>query len=101
MLSLLVGETDFWSEAHAAFGGVQALPTETSAATMENVVAHLEQTTGRAAGGPGLGGASVGRGRGVEAVASTSMAENITVTVLFTVTVLTVFSSSVHTYLYA
>jgi hypothetical protein len=27
----------------------------------------------------------VGRGRGVEAVASTSMAENITVTVLFTV----------------
>jgi hypothetical protein len=55
----------------------------------------------RAAGGLGLGGASVGRGRGVEAVASTSMAENITVTVLFTVTVLTVFSSSVHTYLYA
>ena len=45
----------------------------------------------RAAGGLGLGGASVGRGRGVEAVASTSMAENITVTVLFTVTVLTVF----------
>jgi hypothetical protein len=43
----------------------------------------------------------VGRGRGVEAVASTSMAENITVTVLFTVTVLTVFSSNVHTYLYA
>ena len=33
----------------------------------------------------------MGRGRGVEAVASTSMAENITVTVLFTVTVLTVF----------
>ena len=43
----------------------------------------------------------MGRGRGVEAVASTSMAENITVTALFTVTVLTVFSSSVHTYLYA
>ena len=43
----------------------------------------------------------MGRGRGVEAVASTNMAENITVTVLFTVTVLTVFSSSVHTYLYA
>ena len=35
----------------------------------------------RAAGGLGLGGASVGRGRGVEAVASTSMAENVTVTV--------------------
>ena len=35
----------------------------------------------RAAGGPGLGGASVGRGRGVEAVGSTSMAENVTVTV--------------------
>ena len=34
-----------------------------------------------AAGGLGLGGASVGRGRGVEAVASTSMAENVTVTV--------------------
>ena len=35
----------------------------------------------RAAGGLGLGGASVGRGRGVEAVGSTSMAENVTVTV--------------------
>ena len=46
VLPLLVGETDFWSEAHAAFGGVQALPTQASAATMEKVVAHLEQTTG-------------------------------------------------------
>ena len=39
VLPLLVGETDFWSEAHADFGGVQALPTQTSAATMEPVVA--------------------------------------------------------------
>jgi hypothetical protein len=35
----------------------------------------------RAAGGPCLGGASAWRGRGAEAVASTNMAENITVTV--------------------
>jgi hypothetical protein len=46
VLPLLVGETDFWSEAHATFGGVQALPTQTSAATMEKVVGHLGQTTG-------------------------------------------------------
>ena len=46
VLPLLVGETDFWSEAHAAFGGVQALLTQTSAATMEKVVWHLGQTTG-------------------------------------------------------
>ena len=46
VLPLLVGETDFWSEAHAAFGGIQALPTSTSGATMEKVVAHLGQTTG-------------------------------------------------------
>ena len=46
VLPLLVGETDFWSEAHAAFGGIQALPVQTSAATMEKVVAHLGQTTG-------------------------------------------------------
>ena len=30
VLPLLVGETDFWSEAHAAFGGIQALPAQTS-----------------------------------------------------------------------
>ena len=36
----------------------------------------------RAARGPGLGGAPMGRGRGAEAIASTSMAaENTTVTV--------------------
>ena len=46
VLPLLVGETDFWSEAHAAFGGVQGLPQQTSAATMEKVVMHLGQTTG-------------------------------------------------------
>ena len=46
VLPLLVGETDFWSEAHAAFGGIQALPAQTSTATMEKVVAHLGQTTG-------------------------------------------------------
>ena len=46
VLPLLVGETDFWSEAHAAFGGIQALPTQVSSATVEKVVAHLDQTTG-------------------------------------------------------
>jgi hypothetical protein len=46
VLPLLVGETDFWSEAHAAFGGIQGLPTQVSTATMEKVVMHLEQTTG-------------------------------------------------------
>jgi hypothetical protein len=48
VLPLLVGETDFWSEAHAAFGGihVQSLPTQVSTATMDKVVMHLEQTTG-------------------------------------------------------
>jgi hypothetical protein len=46
VLPLLVGETDFWSEAHAAFGGIQALPTQVSSATVEKVVTHLEQTTG-------------------------------------------------------
>ena len=46
VLPLLVGETDFWSEAHAAFGGIQALPTQVSSATMDKVMMHLEQTTG-------------------------------------------------------
>jgi hypothetical protein len=46
VLPLLVGETDFWSEAHAAFGGIQGLSTGVSAATMDKVVMHLEQTTG-------------------------------------------------------
>jgi hypothetical protein len=46
VLPLLVGQTDFWSEAHAAFGGVHALPNQVSAATMEKVVMHLGQTTG-------------------------------------------------------
>jgi hypothetical protein len=46
VLPLLVGETDFWSEAHAAFGGIHGLPTQVSAATMEKVVMHLGQTTG-------------------------------------------------------
>ena len=45
VLPLLVGETDFWSEAHAAFGGIQALPDQVSVATMEKVVMHLGQTT--------------------------------------------------------
>jgi hypothetical protein len=46
VLPLLVGETDFWAEAHAAFGGIQSLPMQTSTATMEKVVTHLEKTTG-------------------------------------------------------
>jgi hypothetical protein len=46
VLPLLVGKTDFWSEAHAAFGGIHGLSTGVSAATMDKVVMHLEQTTG-------------------------------------------------------
>lgn len=44
--AVLVGESDFFADAHAAFGGVQALPNRPSAATMDKVVMHLRQTTG-------------------------------------------------------
>ena len=46
VLPLLVGESDFFADAHTAFGGIQALPARTSAATMEKVVMHLGETTG-------------------------------------------------------
>ena len=46
VLPLLVGESDFFADAHEAFGGIQTLPTNPSAATMENVVMHLKETTG-------------------------------------------------------
>ena len=45
VLPLLVGQTDFFVDAQA-FGGVQALPTRVSVATMEKVAEHLAQTTG-------------------------------------------------------
>ena len=45
MLPLLVGRSDFFVDAQA-FGGVQALPTRVSAATMEKVAVHLGETTG-------------------------------------------------------
>eukprot|EP01051_Picozoa_sp_SAG22_P007109 SAG22_NODE_489_length_9845_cov_5.954550_9_plen_401_part_00 len=46
VLPLLVGESDFFADAHTAFGGIQALPTKASAATMEKVTMHLSETTG-------------------------------------------------------
>ena len=46
ILPVLVGESDFFSDAHEAFGGIQALPTSPSAATMEKVLVHLHETTG-------------------------------------------------------
>jgi hypothetical protein len=48
VLPLLVGKTDFFTDAQEAFGGVQALPTGSSASTMAQVTTHLEQTTGDA-----------------------------------------------------
>eukprot|EP01051_Picozoa_sp_SAG22_P006427 SAG22_NODE_420_length_10739_cov_7.090320_13_plen_171_part_00 len=46
VLPLLVGESDFFADAHDQFGGIQALPTAPSEATMEKVVMHLRETTG-------------------------------------------------------
>ena len=46
VLPLLVGDSDFFADAHTAFGGIQALPVKASAATMEKVVMHLGETTG-------------------------------------------------------
>jgi hypothetical protein len=45
VLPLLVGERDFFTDAQAAFGGVQALPARGSVATMEKVVMHLGKTS--------------------------------------------------------
>lgn len=44
MLPLLVGEDDFFAET-SSFGGLAALPAHPSAATMEKVTMHLEETT--------------------------------------------------------
>ena len=46
ILPLLVGESDFFADAFEAFGGIQALPTSPSGATMEKVEVHLRETTG-------------------------------------------------------
>ena len=46
LLPLLVGESDFFADAHAQFDGIEALPTRPSPATMEKVVMHLRETTG-------------------------------------------------------
>ena len=46
VLPLLVGESDFFADAHMAFGGIQALPANPSSATMEKGVMHLGETTG-------------------------------------------------------
>ena len=46
VLPLLVGESDFFADAHTAFGGIQAMPTKPSAATVVKVVMHLQETTG-------------------------------------------------------
>ena len=46
VLPLLVGEPDFFADAASAFGGIQALPTGSSVATMEKVLVHLRETTG-------------------------------------------------------
>jgi hypothetical protein len=45
VVPLLVGQTDFFVDAQT-FGGVQALPMQASATTMEKVVVHLAETTG-------------------------------------------------------
>ena len=46
ILPLLVGEPDFFADATSSFGGIQALPTGPSVATMEKVLVHLRETTG-------------------------------------------------------
>ena len=46
LLPLLVGESDFFADAHAQFDGIEALPKRPSPATMEKVVMHLRETTG-------------------------------------------------------
>merc|ERR1711969_399675 len=46
VLPLLASQNSFFADADAAFGGVDALPTHVSAATMEQVTMHLQETTG-------------------------------------------------------
>ena len=45
VLPLLASQADFFSDTDAAFGGVSALPTHVSAATMEQVAMHLQEHT--------------------------------------------------------
>eukprot|EP01051_Picozoa_sp_SAG22_P000979 SAG22_NODE_33_length_27588_cov_104.174652_10_plen_160_part_00 len=45
VLPIIVGENDFYQEAHEAFGGVGSLPNAVSAKTMEKVVMHLGEIT--------------------------------------------------------
>jgi hypothetical protein len=49
VLPLLVGEEDFFADAQESFGGISALPTCSSPATMEQVVTHLQEHTADAA----------------------------------------------------
>jgi hypothetical protein len=46
VLPLLTGQDDFFSDAQVAFGGVAALPSVVSEATMEQVAMHLQEHTG-------------------------------------------------------
>ena len=45
VLPLLAGQGSFFSDAEAAFGGVSALPSTVSVATMEQVAMHLQDHT--------------------------------------------------------
>ena len=45
VLPVLAGQDNFFSDAQAAFGGVSALPTRVSVATMEQVAMHLREHT--------------------------------------------------------
>ena len=46
VLPLLASKNSFFADADDAFGGISALPTHVSAATMEQVTMHLQETTG-------------------------------------------------------
>ena len=46
VLPLLASRGDFFSDAQDAFGGIGALPTHVSSATMEQVTMHLQETSG-------------------------------------------------------
>ena len=46
VLPLLASQGDFFADAQDGFGGISALPTHVSAATMEQVTMHLQETTG-------------------------------------------------------
>merc|ERR1711969_212677 len=46
VLPLLASQGDFFADAQDGFGGISALSTHVSAATMEQVTMHLQETTG-------------------------------------------------------